>query len=123
MASSGGLNGNRSSERTPLLGSPESNKGTPAVDDEVTALGQGALEPGTFPELGKKRSYSHSHWLAPDEDANGRPEPEDIAQFQDDGLLGGISRTRFRFIYGGILLGYFVSYLGHDHVFVLIHAR
>lgn len=100
------------SERTPLL-SPSSLPRDSAVDDNDIAatesVGQGALEPGTFPELNRPRSYSHSHWLAPDDDANCRPEPENSQGFGDHGLLTGLTRTKFRFIFGGIVLGYFIA--------------
>jgi hypothetical protein len=113
-------NSHDSSERTPLLsyngpGDYAGNDSAIQLDeDDIQAAkvaGQGGLEPGQFPEFGTRRSYSHSHWLAPDEDANGRPEPEEAAQFQENGLLSGVSRTKFRCIFGGILLGYFVSLL------------
>jgi hypothetical protein len=112
------MKGKQPSERTPLLRSiterteQSQEHETSVLEGDVRAIeevGQGALEPGIFPELGKQRSYSHSHWLAPDEDASGRPEAETTAQFEENGLLSGLSRTRFWFIFGGILLGYFVS--------------
>ncbi|KAF2788733.1 MFS general substrate transporter [Melanomma pulvis-pyrius CBS 109.77] len=99
------MNAHRSSERTPLLRAASDQlhpANESAIDESIPAIevaGQGALEPGQFPELRERRSYSHSHWLAPDEDANGRPEPEDAAQFQENGLLSGISRTKFRCIF------------------------
>ncbi|KAF2188204.1 MFS general substrate transporter [Zopfia rhizophila CBS 207.26] len=110
------MNGHQPSERTSLLRSSSSrssdrtgNESAIEEDDiqAVESVGVGALEPTHLPELGKRRSYSHSHWLAPDEDAGGTEEPENINEFQEDGLLGGVSRTRFRLIFGGILLGYF----------------
>lgn len=117
MASSTRANGSHSTERTPLLrptsAERRQNESAVAEDDvhATDAVGQGALQVPQFPDLGKRRSYSHSHWLAPDEDAAGLPEPEEPAQFQDNGLLSGISRTKFRCIFGGIVLGYFVSWL------------
>ncbi|PSN61848.1 MFS general substrate transporter [Corynespora cassiicola Philippines] len=115
MASSTRANGSHSTERTPLLrptsAERRQNESAVAEDDvhATDAVGQGALQVPQFPDLGKRRSYSHSHWLAPDEDAAGLPEPEEPAQFQDNGLLSGISRTKFRCIFGGIVLGYFIA--------------
>lgn len=120
MTSSTLTNGHDSSERTPLLsyngpGDYAGNDSAVQLDQDdidiqaLTVTGQGGLEPGQFPTLGKRRTSSHSHWLAPDEAANGRLEPGNIAQFQDNGLISGVSRSKFRCIFGGILLGYFVS--------------
>lgn len=113
------MNGGQPDERTPLLRSSSGNAilqsgNEHAISDydvqEIAEVGQGALQPGQFPALGKRRSYSHSHWLAPDDDANVRDEPESGAVFEENGLLSGISRTQFRFIFGGIVLGYFVRH-------------
>jgi hypothetical protein len=111
-------NGSQPSERTPLL-PPQSNGATssseneaPVSDEEIHTIAdavQGPLEPPLFQGRGKRRSYSHSHWLAPDEDSNAIPDQESPPQFQENGLLVGLSRTKFRLVYGGILLGYFVS--------------
>ena len=118
MAPSKNINRKRPSEHTPLLRNIPPEPEDSAIDDaEIQGAeisGEGALEPGTFPELGKRRSYSHSHWLAPDEDSNARPEPEIPSKFQDNGLLDGISQTKFRLIFGGILLGHFVSIISRS---------
>lgn len=98
MVSPKSLDDSRATERTPLL-SPTVERPPRRSEDEFSS----------FPELGKRPSYPHSHWLAPDEDGSGRPEPQTLTQFQENGLLSGISKTRFRLVYGGILLGYFVS--------------
>ena len=104
----------QASERTPLLRPKSSDRHhhkSAIHEDDIQAaevVGEGALEAPRF-GLGKTRSYSHSHWLAPDEDSAARPEPDDPHEFGEDGLLAGITRTKFRFIFGGILLGYFVS--------------
>ena len=109
------MSGQQSSERTPLL-RPHSNgqgNGSAIQDDDIQAaevVGQGALEAPQYTGLGKTRSYSHSHWLAPDEDAATRPEPDNPNEFGEDGLLAGVTRTQFRFVFGGILGGYFVSF-------------
>lgn len=105
--------GRRPAERTPLLRSITERTENEAAIEEWEGHAEGALDPGVFPELGKRRSYSHSHWLAPDDDSNVRPEPEEYAQFEANGLLWGLSRTKFWLIYGGILLGYFVSALSY----------
>ncbi|KAF2747843.1 MFS general substrate transporter [Sporormia fimetaria CBS 119925] len=93
------------SERTPLLHSRSSEEnGKPAIRH----ASEGTLEPHLSPGLAK--TFSHSHWLAPDEDPNVIPAPVGFQpQFQENGLLAGLSRTRFRFVLGGILLGYFVA--------------
>lgn len=118
MTSPTHTNGLGPSERTPLLsyngpGDYAGNDSAVQLDeDDIQATkvaGQGYLEPGQFPDLGERRSYSHSHRLAPDEDTTTRSEPEDVAQFQGNGLISGVSRMKFRCIFGGILLGYFVS--------------
>ncbi|KAF2645416.1 MFS general substrate transporter [Massarina eburnea CBS 473.64] len=109
------MNGRTPSERTPLLQSisSESHGDDSAIaeDDIQTTevVGEGALEAPIFPELGKPRSYSHSHWLGPDEDSASRPEPEELANFGEDGLLTGIGKTKFRLIFGGVLMGYFIA--------------
>ncbi|KAF2688245.1 MFS general substrate transporter [Lentithecium fluviatile CBS 122367] len=108
------MSGHQPSERTPLLRpSSDSHGNDSAIHDDdlhvAEIAGQGALEVPRFPGLGKRRSYSHSHWLAPDEDSNARPEPEDPGEFGEDGLLAGVTRAQFRFVFGGILLGYFIA--------------
>jgi hypothetical protein len=103
---------NGPTERSPLLSGRSGRLAEPSNDAFPS-----------FPERGKTRSYSHSHWLAPDEDSSSRPEPEAPAQFQENGLLSGISRTKFRLIYGGILLGYFVRALMQSHFDILTVTR
>ncbi|KAF2248799.1 MFS general substrate transporter [Trematosphaeria pertusa] len=103
------------SERTPLLRSVSDghHPNETAIDDDgvqtAEVAGAAPLEAPRYPELGKRRSYSHSHWLAPEDDCNEWPEPESPGEFGDDGLLAGLTRTKFRFIFGGILLGYFIA--------------
>ena len=87
------------SEQTPLLRPTSPERPSQQSQDELLS----------FPGLAKRPSYTNSHWLAPAEDASGTSRDEAPAQFQENGLLSGVSRTRFRFIYAGILLGYFVS--------------
>ncbi|KAF2121396.1 major facilitator superfamily domain-containing protein [Lophiotrema nucula] len=111
------MSSNGATERTPLLRSASGRSENRAADDsaiddvDVRAseeVGIGALEP-EFPDLGKRRSYSHSHWLAPEDDAGGNQESERLVKFQENGVLEGISRTRFWFTFGGIIMSYFIA--------------
>lgn len=100
-------------EESPLLNSSTSN--TYGTDEAVVENGNlqaqepggPGLESGHPPDLSKLRSYTHSHWLAPDEDQGTTAESETPAEGEI--LLGGVSKTKFRLIFGGILVGYFVS--------------
>lgn len=117
MAPPNSMNGGQSTERTPLLPSNSQQSGNGSAingSPSLESIGEAALGVPDLPVLGKTRSYSHSHWLAPDEDPNVIPEPETPPQFREDGLLEGISKTKFRLIYGGILLGYFVRIYLHS---------
>lgn len=101
------------SERTPLLrpqASDRPNESAIFEDDIQDAeVAQGALTAPQFPALGKQRSYSSSHWLAPDQEVS--PEqPDEPGVFGPDGLLAGLSRTKFRCIIGGVFAGYFVGF-------------
>ncbi|KAF2473851.1 MFS general substrate transporter [Lindgomyces ingoldianus] len=106
-------NGHQPTARTPLLRSEDRRGTAPAIDEDdgeaIEVIGCGALEQGQPHSLGQRRSYAHSHWLAPDEDEGGQDESQSVEHFQLNGLLGGISRTQFRFIFGGIVLGYFIA--------------
>jgi hypothetical protein len=87
------------SERTPLLASPglRQEEPVPISEDDVLAsevLGEGGQEVPQFPELGKSIS---------------RTEAEHLVKFQKNGLLEGVPTWRFRCVFGGILMGYFVS--------------
>jgi hypothetical protein len=101
-------NADQLSERTPLLQSTSDQSSTPANEPAIDendvqvseVVGQGALGPGISHESGKTPSHGN---------ADARREPETTARFAENGLLEGISKTKFRLIYGGILLGYFVS--------------
>jgi hypothetical protein len=69
---------------------------------------QGESGAPAFPELRKSRSrsYSHGQLVVPD---NEDPRlDETLTKFQDNGLLEGVSKWKFRCVFGGILLGYFV---------------
>lgn len=101
------------SERTPLLRSNSSQRqnGSAVYEDDVqdAEVAQGALTAPQFPALGKQRSYSSSHWLAPDQEPTSDQQDEPGA-FGEDGLLRGLSRTQCRCIIFGVFMGYFVSY-------------
>jgi hypothetical protein len=103
------------SERTPLLrsASQQHQNGSVVNDDEVTAAEvaqQGEGDTPQFPELGRSRSrsYSHGQLVVPDNDP-ARAEPENLVKFQKNGKLEGVGVWKFRCVFGGILLGYFVS--------------
>ena len=118
MASSPRTQSQQVDERTPLLRSSSDHTGdnqavneSAIIEDDdigtVAAAGSAAIRPEQ--DLTRPRSYSHSHWLAPDEDGGVEPDETNIDAFKEDGLLAGISRTKFRFIFGGICAGFFVS--------------
>ena len=106
------------SERTPLLRSTSQNhKGTPAfTQPEVTAAevaqqGEGAAP--QFPESRKSRSRSQDGVDGDDDDdddddATTISEAGDLVKFEENGKLQGVGIWRFRCVFGGILLGYFV---------------
>jgi hypothetical protein len=71
---------------------------------------QGQVGAPAFPELRKSRnrSYSQGQLVVPNDEGTG-PEDERLVKFQDNGLLEGVSKWKFRCVFGGILMGYFVS--------------
>lgn len=87
-----------SSERTPLLAPPSpQEEPVPIEDEDILAaqeIGEGGQEVPQFPYLGKTIS---------------RIEAEHIVKFQENGLLEGVPTWQFRCVFGGILMGYFVS--------------
>jgi hypothetical protein len=101
------------SERTPLLRSvsPNSQNSSAVTEDEVAAADvaqQGEGGAPQFPELRKS---------VPDDDLVSGPETENLVKFQENGKLEGVGVWKFRCVFGGILLGYFVSHLkGHHRV-------
>ena len=116
MTGSDSLSGRANSihnEEFPLLNSSTSS--TYGTDETVIEnrnlqaqeSGSPGLGSGHSPDLSKLRSYAHSHWLAPDEDQGTTAESE--TPTEGEILLGGVSKTKFRLIFGGILVGYFVS--------------
>lgn len=114
------------SERSPLLRriTERNEDGSPVEDAdalaaEVAQQGEGGAP--VFPELGKSRSrsYSHGQLVVPD-DEGARPEDAQLVRFQENGLLEGVSKWRFRFVFGGIVMGYFVRLLIRATVTMLI---
>lgn len=99
------------SEQTPLLrslsGQPRGN--STVIEDAITAAGvseQGEGGPLQIPECAKSRVDSRGQLVVPDGE---RAESQDLIAFQANGKLNGVSDLRFRCVFGGILLGYFVS--------------
>jgi hypothetical protein len=104
----------RASERTPLLRriTERNDEDVSPMEDadvlaaEVAQQGEGGAP--AFPEARKSRSrsYSHGQLVVPDnEDAR---LDEQLTKFQENGLLEGVSKWKFRCVFGGILMGYFV---------------
>ena len=101
------------SERTPLLRASSQQQNDSAVyEDDIQGaeVVPGALAAPQFPALGKQRSYSSSHWLAPDQEPSST-EPDEPGLFGEDGLLAGLSKTKFRCIIIGVFMGYFVRFI------------
>ncbi|KAF9739461.1 hypothetical protein PMIN06_001066 [Paraphaeosphaeria minitans] len=100
------------SERTPLLRPQSSARPSESAvyEDDIqdAEIAQGALTAPEFPALGKQRTYSSSHWLAPDQEVSAE-QPDEPGVFGEDGLLAGLSRTKFRCIIGGVFAGYFIA--------------
>lgn len=101
------------SERTPLLRSVSQcqQNATDIAGDEVTAAevaqqGQGAAP--QFPVVGNDQSNSHGQSFASVSHSATEQETEESAKFEQDGKLQGVGVWRFRCVFGGILLGYFV---------------
>ncbi|KAI4674911.1 uncharacterized protein J4E84_010353 [Alternaria hordeiaustralica] len=98
------------SERTPLLRSTSAN--TPVTEDAITTAevaqqGQGAAP--QFPTSQKARSGSLTGSVDPGHVPPITDEAESLTKFQKNGKLEGVGEWRFRFVFGGILLGYFVA--------------
>ena len=99
------------SERTPLLRSASQNRknspvlaGDEIVAAEVVRQGEGAAP--QFPDLGADESPRDQPVAR---SSNLGQETEDLVKFQENGKLQGVGVWRFRCVFGGILLGYFVS--------------
>lgn len=91
--------GTAPSETTPLLASPglRHEDPVPIQEEDLLAaqeVGEGAQEVPQFPELRKSISQTQA---------------EHLVRFQKNGLLEGVPAWRFRCVFGGIVMGYFVS--------------
>jgi len=102
------------SERTPLLRriTERNEEGSPIEDADVLAAevaqqGEGAAP--TIPELRKSRSGSRAEeqLVLPGDDES--TEEARLVRFQENGILEGISKWQFRFVFGGDVMGLFVS--------------
>jgi hypothetical protein len=92
--------GTASSERTPLLAAPlHQVDPIPIQDEAVHETGEDGQEVPQLPELGKTLS---------------RTEAEHLVRFQKNGLLEGVPTWRFRCVFGGILMGYFVGHISQQ---------
>ncbi|KAI4938317.1 hypothetical protein J4E85_000757 [Alternaria conjuncta] len=96
------------SERTPLLRSTSANH--PVTEDAITTAevaqqGQGAAH--QFPTSQKARTGSLTESVDPGDVPPITDETESLTKFQKNGKLEGIGEWKFRFVFGGILLGYF----------------
>jgi hypothetical protein len=93
-----------SSERTPLLRSvsPNPQNGSAVTENEVTAAEVAQQGEGGAPQFPKS---------TPNHDLAATPETETLVRFQENGKLEGVGVWKFRCVFGGILLGYFVSHL------------
>ncbi|EDU42104.1 conserved hypothetical protein [Pyrenophora tritici-repentis Pt-1C-BFP] len=102
------------SERTPLLraSSQDDQNGSSINADEVRAAevaqqGEGAAP--QFPETGKSKSYSNGQSILSDEDAATTQDEQKLVRFQKNGKLEGVGVWKFRCVFGGIVLGYFIA--------------
>jgi hypothetical protein len=115
------------SERTPLLRSTPQRRqnGSVIAGDEVTAAevaqqGEGAAP--QFPGLGSRASDSRDESIASRSHSATRQETEDLVKFEENGKLQGVGVWRFRCVFGGILLGYFVR-TSDDPLQALFYCR
>ncbi|KAF1945234.1 MFS general substrate transporter [Clathrospora elynae] len=105
---------NSASERTPLLrsGSQGKRRGSAITEDDVTATEvaqQGEGGAPQFPELGKGKNHSHKQLVVPNDGPAKGTEAENLVRFQENGKLEGVGIWKFRCVFGGILLGYFIA--------------
>ncbi|KAH8639863.1 MFS general substrate transporter [Alternaria alternata] len=104
------------SERTPLLRSDSANHRDDShlITDnaittaEVAEQGEGAAP--QFPASDTRKNSLRAPSLKPNDDGPDiAHEAESLVKFQKDGKLEGVGVWKFRLVFGGILLGYFVS--------------
>ncbi|KAE8859868.1 hypothetical protein PTNB29_07099 [Pyrenophora teres f. teres] len=100
------------SERTPLLrASSQNDQNSSSINaDEVRAAevaqqGEGAAL--QFPETGK--SYTNGQSVVTDEDVATTQDEQKLVRFQKNGKLEGVGVWKFRCVFGGIVLGYFIA--------------
>jgi len=101
------------SERTPLLRASSQNNENGSINAsqvraaEVAQQGEGAAP--QFPETVKRKSFPNGQAVVPNEDAATTQEEQKLVRFQKNGKLEGVGVWKFRCVFGGIVLGYFVS--------------
>ena len=102
------------SERTPLLRSASQDRenshviaGDEVIAAEVVRQGEGAVP--QLPDSGDNESTLHDQAGATGSNPAQIQETEDLVKFEENGKLQGVGVWRFRCVFGGILLGYFVS--------------
>ncbi|KAF7671775.1 mfs general substrate transporter [Alternaria burnsii] len=104
------------SERTPLLRSDSANHRDDShlITDnaittaEVAEQGEGAAP--QFPASGNRKNSLRAPSLKPNVDGPDiAHEAESLVKFQKDGKLEGVGVWKFRLVFGGILLGYFIA--------------
>jgi len=96
----------RISEQTPLLRSTSAHRENATVvsGDAVTAAETEQLDEGAI-----SRSPHLRHAESCNSDATHGEDPKDLVRFKKNGKLEGVSDWQFRCVFGGIVLGYFVS--------------
>jgi hypothetical protein len=110
----------RAAERTPLLRriTERNEEGSPVEDAHVLAAEvaqQGQGGPPVSPVSRKSRSRVYSHGSLVGEADGANSEDAHLVKFQENGLIEGVSKWKFRFVFGGILMGYFVSEIMTRH--------
>jgi hypothetical protein len=111
----------RAAERTPLLRriTERNEEGSPVEDAHVLAAevaqqGQGGAPVSPESRKSRSRVYSHGRLVGEAEEGAGS-EDAHLVKFQENGLIEGVSKWKFRFVFGGILMGYFVSLICPRH--------
>ena len=104
------------SERTPLLRSDSANHrddSHPITDNAITTAEVAEQGEGAAPQFLASEDRTNSlpaPSLKPNVDGPDiTHEAESLVAFQRDGKLEGVGVWKFRLVFGGILLGYFVS--------------